>query len=346
MGSELLNPEVTYRGRAMRVLSVIPGEPEGALYIFAKRQVAGLQKVGVVNRSFFLTSRLSPWKLFQEWLRFRKEILAFHPDLVHAHYGTITAFFCAIGTRLPLVVYFRGNDLSRHPEISFLRAYTGIFLSHVAALRARHLICVSEQTVRLLWWKHAQASIISSGVDTSIFYPRPREEARAILGWDQEERVVIFNVGKDPLRKRLDLAQAAVDVAMRRCGEINFCLLSGNIDPDRIPLMLNAADCLLVTSDFEGSPNIVKEALACNLPIVSVDVGDVRERLKSTDFSYIVSRDPAKLGEAVAKILNHRKRSNGHQNIIELSLDKTTKRIIRIYQAVLVNKDSSLVYRS
>jgi teichuronic acid biosynthesis glycosyltransferase TuaC len=339
MAPELLNSEVTYRGRAMRILSVIPGEAEGASYIFAKRQVVGLQKVGVVNRSFFLTSRLSPWKLFKEWLRFRKEIVNFQPDLVHAHYGTMTAFFCIIGTRLPLVVYFRGNDLSCHPEISFLRAYTGIFLSQVAALRARHLICVSEQTAQLLWWKGSQASIISSGVDTTIFYPRPWEEARAALGWDQEERVVIFNVGKDPSRKRLDLARAAVDVAMRWCGEINFCLLSGDIDPDQIPLMLNAADCLLVTSDFEGSPNIVKEALACNLPIVSVDVGDVRELLQGADLSYIVSRDQENLGEAVAKILNHRKRSNGHQNIIKLSLHKTTERIIKIYQTALANKD-------
>ncbi|NJO06276.1 MAG: glycosyltransferase family 4 protein [Chloroflexaceae bacterium] len=96
---------------------------------------------------------------------------------------------------------------------------------------------------------------------------------------------------------------------------------------------MNAADCLLFTSDYEGSPNIVKEAMACNLPIVSVDVGDVVERLKDVQPSRIVQRDPHDLGQAVADILTMGKRSNGREIAErELSNEHIAKRIIDVYR--------------
>ena len=326
---------ININGRPMRVLSVIPGESEGTSFIFAKRQVAELQKRGIANRTFFLASRTSIRLVFREWRRLRKEISEFQPDLVNAHYGTLTAFLCSYGTRFPLVVTYRGSDLWLHPELSFLRSRVGMLLSQTAALRASHIICVSKGLSQSLWWKRDKVTIISSGIDTSIFYPRPQNKVRSELGWPKEERVVIFNCGKEPLRKRFALAESAVRVARSLYGDIKFLVMEGDVPPDRVPLFLNAADCLLVTSDYEGSPNIVKEALACNLPIVSVDVGDVRERLQDVNLAYIIERDPIALGKAIVQILKNGRRCNGYQKSLELSLDKTTDMIINIYQSVI-----------
>ena len=320
-----------------RVLFVIPGEAEGASMIFAKRQVASLQKAGVIGKPFFLASRTSPLVLVKEWQRFRREIRTFSPDLIHAHFGTMTAFFCAIATKLPLVVTYRGSDLNPCPSTPW-RSPAERLLSQIAALRARQIICVSDQLKGRLWWRKSRTTVIPTGVDTEIFYPRPRDEARSELGWRKEERVVLFNSGRKPMVKRLDMAQSAVEVARTICGDIHFVVLDGYVSPEVIPLTMNAADCLLMTSDWEGSPTVVQEALACNLPIVSVDVGDVRQRLVGIQPSMIVERDPNDIGRALAEVLMRGDRSNGHEAIQELSLDRIAALVMVIYQKAITEK--------
>lgn len=303
--------------------------------IFAKRQVADLRELGIVSESFFLSSRTSPLVLMREWLRFRREIRSFRPDLIHAQFGTMTAFFCSLSSLRPLVVTYHGSDLNPCPGVPRLRATLGKALSQIASVRASRVICVSEQLKGRLLWAKKHTTVIPCGVDTRLFRPRPRDAARAELGWRSEERVVLFNAGTNSRIKRLDLASAAVDSARGLCGEIRFEVLAGATDPNAVPLFLNAADCLLVTSDWEGSPCIVKEAIACNLPVVSVDVGDVRARLAQVHPSRIVDRDVNQLGQAVADIVTQRQRSNGFASIQGLTQDRISMQILSVYQAAL-----------
>jgi teichuronic acid biosynthesis glycosyltransferase TuaC len=111
-----------------------------------------------------------------------------------------------------------------------------------------------------------------------------------------------------------------------------------NVEPIRMPLYYQAADVLLCASLSEGSPNVVKEALACDLPVVSTPVGDVPERLTGVSPSYIVSRDPRKFGEAVVNILQTRQRSNGRERIMHLGLDQVAIQILTVYQSVLMRR--------
>jgi glycosyltransferase involved in cell wall biosynthesis len=99
--------------------------------------------------------------------------------------------------------------------------------------------------------------------------------------------------------------------------------------------MMNAADCLLLTSDHEGSPNVVKEAIACGLPVVSVDVGDVRERLRGVDPSSVVARDPHELGRALASMLGERRRSNGPSLAHAFALEGVAMQVRRTYEAAI-----------
>jgi len=302
--------------------------------IFARRQVASLSRIGVRCETFHLASRTSPWILLKEWRRLRRVIRVFRPDVLHAHYGTVTALLSALSTRVPVVVTYRGNDLNPDPSAPWVLCSIRKLISEIAALLATRIICVSEQLKQQLWWRKRIAIVIPSGVDTDLFYPRAQSEARAQLGWPNRERVVLFNGGGHPLLKRPDLAQAAVDVARGICGDIRLVVLDGNVAPDSVPVMMSAADCLLLTSECEGSPTVVQEAMACNLPVVTVDVGDVRSRLSGVSPTRIVGRDPREIGNAIAEVLTLGQRSNGWSRVGSITTAAVAGQITSIYRAI------------
>lgn len=331
-------PEHVSSSKALRVCHVLPGPADSSNMIFAKNQILALSEVGVECRSVFLQSRTSPVVLVREVTRLRRELAQFHPDLIHAHYGTVTAAVCALVSRFPLVITYRGSDLNPGPGLFSLRSAVGRLLSQFAALRASRMMCVSTQLKNRLWWRKRFVAVVPSGVDLQRFRPMAKAAARLRMGWKSEEKVVIFNAGFDATRKRLDLAEAAIRMARRWCDDIRLEVLDGSETQERIPLYLNAADCLLMTSDWEGSPNIVKEAIACNLPVVSVDVGDVKERLAHVRPSRIVGRDPAELGRAVADLLRKPGRSHGYEILHELSSEKVAERVVALYREALGNR--------
>src|SRR5579864_118321 len=154
----------------MRILHVIPGLEE-ATFVFAKRQAASLQKMGTECRTYHLGFCRSPARVLSEVRRLRQAIRAFQPDVIHPHYGGITALLCAVTTTRPLVITFQGSDLNPVPSVRSLRPALGHLFSHLATLRARHIVCVSRQLKERLWWRKSRASVISSGVNMEIFCP-------------------------------------------------------------------------------------------------------------------------------------------------------------------------------
>ena len=303
--------------------------------IFARRQVRSLAQLGVEIRSFFLTDRMHPWQLVRSARKLRSVIREFRPDIVHAHYGTVTSFLCACVTRTPQVITFRGSDLNRQGSVPPLRYMIASTLSQLSTFRAARVICVSRQLRARLWWKSAKATVLPSGVDLNLFKPQLQIDARRALGWDPQVPIVAFNGGYDPRAKGLALVEDSIARTKLKIGQVRLVLLNGDISPDSMPLYLNAADCLVLASQHEGSPNIVREALACNLPVVSVDVGDVAERLTDVEPSAIVPRDPEAMGLALAEILTKRLRSNGREKLAKCSAAYIAGELLRIYGEVI-----------
>ncbi len=323
----------------LRVIAVIPVKPDGTGMTFCKTQVESLRKLSVNVNDFLLFSRTNPFVVLKEFIGLINMIKIFRPHLVHAHYGTMTAFMCATTTFLtktPLVVTFHGSDLNKTFQVDGLvRDFLGRLLSQIAALKAANIICVSKRLSEQLWWKKSCVEVIPNGIDIELFYPISKEEARGKLGWNLNEKIVLFNAN-NPDIKRLDVAKESIIRANEFMTNIRLEVLKGNVPFEMMPLYLNASDCLLVCSDSEGSPTIVKEALACNLPVVSVDVGDVINRLEGVIPSRIVEKKPEALGKAIVEILNMNSRSNGSVIIRkELSEEQVAKKIINVYWRII-----------
>lgn len=323
------------RVESLRVLAVVPGDGRGSSFIFVRRQIASLADVGVNVDTFFVQSRTSPVAIARDWSRLRREIRQFRPHLVHAHFGTVTSFLCAVATSVPLVITFRGNDLGDDPDISLLRTRLGQVLSQISCLKAKRIICVSHRLRELLWWRRSRAVVIPTGVDLNLFRPQPKDQARALLGWEQGERIVVFDEGGAPQRKGSKFLQSAIRLAEKTIGPIRLVILDRSVPPELVPRYLNASDCLALASVFEGSPNIVKEALACNLPVVATDVGDVSERLKEVFPSRVVKRDVVEFANALAEVLLDRRRSNGRDRVEVCSLPRVAKAILSVYECSL-----------
>lgn len=308
--------------------------------IFVDRQIASLEKIGVRIATFDMGTSHSPIHIVRKWLELRKLVQRLDPDLVHAQYGTIIGFVSTFVSR-PVVISYCGNDLQAGASVSKIRMYLGIFLSNLAALRAKGLVCKSAQLRQKLWWRRHRAVVIPSGIDLELFSPGSRDIARSQLGWDTERPIVILNVRNDPINKGLDLALAAMQIVQLRIPAAELRLIE-NVDPDKMPLWYRAADALLCASLSEGSPNVVKEALACNLPIVSTPVGDVSERLGGVQPSAVVPRDANVIGESLAQVLLDRKRSNGREHVASLSLENVTRRLVDVYRVALGDKSRTI----
>lgn len=315
----------------MRVLMVIPGAAGGGSMVFAARQADSLARRGVAVERFYLASRTDPVVLAREARRLARLRRLFAPDVVHAHYGTMTAFFCALTCKEPLVITFRGSDLNPNPSINRLRGAAGRLLSRLAARRAAAIVCVSPQLARDLGHVNGAVTVLPDGVDLARFRPMPRGEARAALGWPETEPAALVSVGRNPLGKGLPLARAAAALVPG----LRLVELRGQVPPRQMPLWLNAADCLLVTSRHEGSPDIVKEALACCRPVVTVAVGDVPARIEGVPGCRLAPRRPEALALALTEALAAPPTRAGRRAIAGLSEAATARRLLALYRRAL-----------
>ncbi len=241
-------------------------------------------------------------------------------DLVHAHYG-LTVPFALLQPHRPVVLSLWGSDL--HGEFGWL--------SERCARLAEETVVMSPAMATQL---DCGATVVPHGVDTDLFRPMDRAAARREVGWDPDACHVLFpysparSVKNFPLAERVvERVRADLDCAVR-------LQTVYDVEHDAVPVYMNAADALLLTSHREGSPNTVKEALACNLPVVATDVGDVRERVDGVTRSAVCT-DETELVTALSRLLEESGRSNGRRAVQSLSVDRTTDRLESVYRRAL-----------
>jgi glycosyltransferase involved in cell wall biosynthesis len=306
--------------RVLVVTNMYPDEEHPDFGTFVREQVQGLRGMGVAVDVLVVGGKRDKLSYVRGTLAFWRQLRAQSYDVIHAHY-VFSGVVARLQFRRPLVVSFHGA--------AEMVGWVGL-LCRVLAPFADEVTVTSHHHRRQLGRRDAH--VVPCGVDLDLFVPMERGEARRELGWNAEEQVVLF-AGIPRPEKRLDVISAAVDILREGGWSVRLEIASGQ-PHERMPLYMSGADVLALASDHEGSPVVVKEAMACNLPIVSVDVGDVRQVIAGTDGCIICERNAPDMARALGRALDWGKRTEGREAVASLGLQETLDRILRIYETV------------
>ncbi|MBE0666081.1 MAG: glycosyltransferase [Bacteroidales bacterium] len=278
---------------------------------FTAEQAEDLRRAGHAVEFFYIL-RSGLWGYVISWIPLIIRILSVRPDIVHAHYG-LSGFVAVMQPFRPVVITVHGGDIN---------ARRNVLLTRVACRLANHVIIVNEDMRKMIRGKSG-ISLIPCAANTELFKPMDRVEARARLGMDTDEPVVLFASRFNKKVKNAQLAAEAVSATKShpRLMEI------WNRSREGMPLLMNAADLLLVTSFYEGSPQTVKEAMECNIPIVSTDVGDIKRNCGDLPGCFIAGYDPAEIAGKIDEAIGFRRAglsTGGRDRLFQLGLDPDT----------------------
>lgn len=252
----------------------------------------------------------------------KKELKEFKPDVVHAHYvlsGVVAKF---AGAR-PLVVSLMGSDVNGGRwQRMISQVFAGYFWDAC--------IVKTEEMKKTLGYERIH--IIPNGVDMNWFIPEAKEDALRETGWDETKVNILFPSDPERPEKNFRLAEEAVKALSD--DKLKLHVLK-DVPRRKVVHYLNASDTVLLTSHWEGSPNIIKEAMACNIPVVSTMVGDVEEIFRGTDGCYIVKDNVGEICLALRSAIT-RKRTDGREHIAYLDSGLIARRIIDIYSGLLL----------
>lgn len=248
----------------MRVLIVsnfapVPEAPQRGRWVIDQAEAIANQGVEVEIFNFRAGIRNYPPAVLAVRERLKRQRF----DLVHAHYG-LSGWVALLAGAQPLVVTYHGTDV-RHPVVGPL--------SRLLTRRSRLTAGVSRALFARengrpgLAWRPGRSAVLPCGPDLDRFKPMPRAEARKRLGLPTDERLLFFPANPARPEKRYDRAEALAEACGARLHS------GGSIPPEQMPLWINAADAVLVTSDYEGFGLACVEALACNVPVFSTAVG-------------------------------------------------------------------------
>ena len=303
----------------MKVL-VVARCKEGRYAPFISEQVAALQRLGVECR-LFPVNKNGIWGYLWHLKGLKRVISAFHPDLIHAHYG-LSGLFANLQRIVPVVTTYHGSDINDRK----VRPLSRLSI-HLSAFN----IFVSQRILDIASPK-GKSALIPCGINVEDYPETDKKQARLRMRFSATGKYVLFSGAFDNPVKNASLAKEAVSLLE----SVKLIELKG-YSREEVAFLMYAADALLMTSLTEGSPQVVKEALACGCPIVSVDVGDVKELTSGISGCFLVERDSVSIAKALQCVFEFGRRTEGRHVIVEkgLSNEVIAGRIMDIYQRII-----------
>ena len=306
----------------MRVLIVSRYKKQYSTHVlpFVAEQFISLKDAGGEAELFLLQGNY-----FKQLKSLRCKIREFKPDVIHAHYGLSCLVANLATRRVPVVSTYHGSDIN----VKSVRRF-----SKIAIRLSAWNIFVSKRNLALAGAiEGKKVSLIPCGVALSEEQKMTRAEARKALGWSATDKKVLFTSAFDNAVKDPELAKASVALL----DGVELIELKG-YNRQQVNTLMCACDSLLMTSKTEGSPQVIKEAMACGCPIVSVDVGDVAERTEGVNGCYVVpTREAKDIADALEKAIAFDGKTNGREKILEYGLtnQQVARKIIEIYKQII-----------
>jgi teichuronic acid biosynthesis glycosyltransferase TuaC len=289
--------------------------------VFVQQQVESLKREGVHVEVLHVDTTKSKWLYPWSFVPLIHHAYREKYDLIHAHY-VFAGLVARSQFRYPVVVTHHGEEAFFGWQVPLCRLVSRLVDKTIA---------VSSQIKAAI--NIPDISVIPCGVDFNLFKPMDHSYARSALGLPPEKKLVLFVGNCTERLKRTDLIEGAVSVLRSR--DENVDLVIAHKKPyQTIPLYMNACDVLVLASEREGSPQVIKEAMACNLPIVAADVGDVKDVISSADNCYLCIRDVSDIAEKISIVLNSPRRTNGRELARKYELSAIAKKIIDVYKEV------------
>lgn len=252
----------------------------------------------------------------------KAKIDSFRPDVLHAHYG-LSGLLANLQRAVPVVTTYHGSDINEAKNRPF---------SRIAMWLSAWNVFVSQRTLDIMHPKSKYA-LIPCGIDLSEIQLTGQSEARERMGLSERGKYILFAGAFDNAVKAPELAKASVAVLHE---DVQLLELKG-YTREQVTLLMRAADVFLLTSKMEGSPQVIKEAMACGCPIVSVDVGDVAERIAGLEGCLVAkSRDPKEIASLLKQALAFNHRTDGRERIIAMGLDnrQVAQKLLAIYSSL------------
>ena len=308
--------------KVLVVSNMYPQPDQPAFGVFVEDQVESLRKLGVDVDVLFIDGRRNKLNYLAAYPRLWAQLRRKRYDLLHAHY-VFSGLVARAQWRLPVVLTHHGPEVFQTWE------------KYVCRLTKHwydNLIVVSEEMKRRL--AVPDATVIPCGIDMTRFQPTRQADARADLGLAPDKKLILWAGEYFRPEKRFEVVRRAVDILSANDSRVELVLLSGRPHGD-VPLYMSACDVLLLTSDAEGSPMVIKEAMACNLPVVSTPVGDVADVISGVDGCYLCSQDPEEVAQKLQMALAFGKRTDGRERVRSMELSKIAEDIVSVYEETL-----------
>lgn len=310
----------------MKVLFVSSGNSKWGIGLNVYKQGEALKQLGIVVD--YYTIKGKGWRGYLKNMKpLRKYLKENRYDVVHAHYS-LSAFLASIAGAKNMVVSLMGDDINKRNVYSQMIPFFNFFFHW------RILIVKSKKMKDILGVKNAE--ILPNGVDIDCFSYLDKNQSREQLGWSLHKKHVLFAAIPTVKSKNYSLAEEALKLLQDPAVVLHSL---DETPPGLMPVLYNASDVILLTSSSEGSPNVIKEAMASGRPVVCTDVGDIRWLFGEVDGHYITSFCAKDVAYNINKALlysGQHLRTYGRERILELRLDKlsVSRRLAGLYISV------------
>jgi teichuronic acid biosynthesis glycosyltransferase TuaC len=316
--------------------AIYPTAENPAFGSFVRTQAEALRKAGVDVDVLVLNGRFRKLIYPKGVFQLRKRLSSGSTrQLIHAHISLV-GMVARTQFKLPIVVTYHGSDLlgeinERGKTTLFSRL--AVAAGQVLAQSVDAVIVQNEEMAGKLKRKK-DVYIIPCEIDVDVFQPYPREGARARLALDPRKKYLLFAANPKVAVKRFPLAKQVADRLHQQDPTVEL-VVAWREPQERLALLMSACDALIFPSYQEGAPTLVKQAMACNLPIVATDVGDVRQVIGNTPGCYISKPEVEDFAERLKEILRSRCRTNGREQVRQFSGTAMAQKLIRVYEKTL-----------